>query len=377
MHFKRRLIIFTTKKRQILYALQLLSRASVDEIREICSISRSQIDIHLSKFKEYHLYSTRSDPIIATVLETPEPIRLMHAVTANKIASATRTNIERQCARINKSQEDPTRKVGIIVSRVIQFWRDKQHQLAEEFLSERLTEYPNSGELYCLRGRTRVQMLPTKLEEAEFDFMEAEKLGCQRFELVKYWVITKIRRRDWHGIIDITDRIDAAKDIGIIEICRMYAYSAIGDNEFDKGYFDEAMKYYESAITWGADKIRTQALRSNYLDARSIMMYSARRCIDALEKKYNGDRYLGRAIFDFMIRCVDQDVTNTQLVARGLSSLNDWLAVEFSTQEPSVAERRRLQSGLSKIRKYVSEQSSSRSRLSGEIERIARRLSAG
>ena len=151
MHFKRRLIIFTTKKRQILYALQLLSRASVDEIREICSISRSQIDIHLSKFKEYHLYSTRSDPIIATVLETPEPIRLMHAVTANKIASATRTNIERQCARINKSQEDPTRKVGIIVSRVIQFWRDKQHQLAEEFLSERLTEYPNSGELYCCR----------------------------------------------------------------------------------------------------------------------------------------------------------------------------------------------------------------------------------
>ena len=107
------------KERQILYALQLLSRASVDEIREICSISRSQIDIHLSKLKEYHLYSTRSDPIIATVLETPEPIRLMHAVTANKIASATRTNIERQCARINKSQEDPTRKVGIIVSRVI------------------------------------------------------------------------------------------------------------------------------------------------------------------------------------------------------------------------------------------------------------------
>jgi hypothetical protein len=361
------------KERQILYALQLLSRASVDEIREICSISRSQIDIHLSKLKEYHLYSTRSDPIIGAVLEAPEPIRLMHAVTANKIASATRSNIERQCALINKTKEDPTRKVGIIVSRVIQLWRDKQHELAEQFLGERMKEHPDSGELYCLRGRTRVQMRPRKLNEAEFDFMEAEKLGCQRFELVKYWVITKIRRRDWHGIIDITDRVDAAKDIGILEVCRMYAYSAIGDNEFDKGYYDEAVKYYESAIAWGAEKIRTQALRSNYVDARSIMIYSARRCIDSLERKYQKDRYLGRAIFDFVMKCIDQDVGSTQLTAHGLASLNEWLAAEFGTKSPDAAERRRLQGDLAKVRKYVAERSG-RLQLAGEIERISRKL---
>jgi hypothetical protein len=75
-----------------------------------------------------------------------------------------------------------------------------------------------------------------------------------------------------------------------------------------------------------------------------------------------------------MIKCLDEGVSNTPFVARGLASLNEWLATEFATRSPSAAERKRLQNDLAKVKKYVAEQSGTRSHLASEIDRITRKL---
>ncbi|MEQ1955785.1 hypothetical protein [Mesorhizobium sp. CN2-181] len=75
--FEREIAQLSASQKEILYALQLLSRARIEEIKEICGITSVELEQDLSTLKEYHLYSTKGDPVAGTILEVPEPIRLM------------------------------------------------------------------------------------------------------------------------------------------------------------------------------------------------------------------------------------------------------------------------------------------------------------
>jgi Cdc6-like AAA superfamily ATPase len=120
--FQREIRQLSESQREILYAIQLLSRARIEEIKQICGLTSNEIDEELGALREYHLYSVKDNAISWTVLEVPEPIRLMYDITGQSIVSGRRSKIERECARTRHREEDPGRTIGVIISQTANYW---------------------------------------------------------------------------------------------------------------------------------------------------------------------------------------------------------------------------------------------------------------
>ena len=370
--FEREIDQLTLTQKEILYAMQLLARARVDEIKEICELSSVELETDLAALKDYHLYATKGDTASGTVLEVPEPIRLMHDVTRVKVPDDRRKLIERACLSAKSGNEDPARSIALTISQTVRHWKNGDFDVAEAYLTGEIQKSGKIGEFYCLRARTRLSLTPRKPEQIESDFEQAERYGCNPFDLLKYWYIFKLRNGDWRGLYRLHKRKAViAESFPVFNCGRVMAAIRIADKIIDRTPV-EAREYYAEALKAASDYIASGKSMGYFHQLRALMNEAAVGYIKSLRRERDGNAQ-DLLVFRFVVSCLDSNLAPTFLVRLGLASLERWITdkaqgVEIQRQRSTIID------DLDKVARYLGAQSKVRVALTTECARIRAKL---
>lgn len=370
--FEREINQLTSSQKEILYAMQLLSRARVDEIKEICELTSVEMENDLSALKDYHLYATKGDPASGTVLEVPEPIRLMHDVTRSKIPDDRRKSIERACLSAKKENEDPARYIALVISQTVRHWKNDDYEIAESYLTTEIQKNGKIGDFYGLRGRTRLNIISRKHEQIESDFEQAERYGCNPFDLLKYWYILKLRNGDWRGLYRLHSRKAAiAESFPVFNCCKVMAAIRIADKVIGRTP-SEARQYYLDALKSASEYIRAGKSMGYFHQLRALMNEAAVGYINAQRKDKKPSEH-EIEVFRFVTSCLEYNLAPTYLVRIGLRSLDRWTS-DHATAAEIQRQRSAILDDLHKISSYLNSQERVRSALTTECDRIRAKL---
>lgn len=366
--FEREIDQLSQSQREILYAMQLLSRARVDEIKDICGLTSIEIETDLSALKDYHLYATKGDPLAGTVLEVPEPIRLMHDVTRGKISDDRRRIIERQCLSAKSGNDDPARYIALVISQTVTHWKAGHHEVAETYLTQEIQKNAKIGEFYCLRARTRLNIKNSKTDQIESDFEQAEKYGCSPFDLLKFWYIHKIKSQDWRGLYRLHNRKKSiSESFPVFNCCYVMATKKIGDKALVRKPTD-AMIYYKEVLSASSTYIGNGKSMGYFHQMRALMNEAAISYIDALKREHDHNG-IGLIVFRFVVSCLDYNLAQTYLVKIGLRHIENWVKGEASASEIT-RNRSTILDDIQKLVKYLNAQTMVRTTLVAECERV-------
>jgi hypothetical protein len=371
--FEREIDQLTVTQREILYAMQLLSRARVDEIKEICELSSVELETDLAALKDYHLYATKGDPASGTVLEVPEPIRLMHDVTRGKIPEDRRKLIERACLSAKSGNEDPARYIALTISQTVRHWKNGHYEVAEAYLTAEIQKNSKIGEFYCLRARTRLSMgTARKPEQIESDFEQAERYGCSPFDLLKYWFIFKLKNSDWRGLYRLHKRkASIAEAFPVFNCCRVMAAIRIADKIVERTPA-EAREYYSEALSAAASYIASGKAMGYFHQLRALMNEAAVGHIKSLGR----DRTISDSelqTFRFVVSCLDFNLAPTFLLRIGLTSLDKWVSNSSNGAELQ-RQRSTIVDDIDRMSRYLGAQNKVRVALMADCGRIRAKL---
>ncbi|MBB3558785.1 hypothetical protein FHX06_000082 [Rhizobium sp. BK512] len=370
--FEREIDQLTVTQKEILYAMQLLSRARIDEIKEICELTSVELETDLAGLKDYHLYATKGDPASGTVLEVPEPIRLMHDVTRGKIPEDRRKLIERACLAAKTGNEDPARYIAITISQTVRHWKNGDYDVAESYLTGEIQKNGKIGEFYCLRARTRLDLRNRKPEQIESDFEQAEKYGCNPFDLLKYWYIFKLRSGDWRGLYRLHKRKSVmAETFPVFNCCNVMAAIRIADKIVDRTP-SEARQYYADALKSAADYITSGKSMGYFHQLRALMNEAAVGYIKSVRKERDVSTQ-DLQIFRFVVSCLDFNLAPTFLLRIGLTSLDRWIS-NLAYGSEIQHQRVTIIDDLDKVSRYLGRQNTVRFALTAECERIRAKI---
>lgn len=369
--FEKEIDQLTATQREILFAMQLLSRARIEEIKEICGVTSVELEQDLATLKDYHLYATKGDPVVGTILEVPEPIRLMHDVTQGKLPEARRREIEKACILARKSNDDPARRIALIVSQTVRHWKNSDYEVAESYLTAEISKYNKTGDLYCLRARTRLSIRGRKPSDIERDFEAAEKYGSSTFDLLKFWYVLKIRNKDWRGLYNLHVRKkEVAQFFPIFNCSHVFSSIRIADRTLETERaaagvgVDDAIRYYTQAIELAHGYIQRGQAMGYFHQLRSLMHEAATGAVRAIRMQGPPERrHLN--IFRFTVECLKYQFAPTYLLRLGLSALEQWIG-DYGAR----AERNLIRDDLAELRGYLSDQSHPRTSLLLECDRI-------
>jgi hypothetical protein len=368
--FQREIKQLSESQREILYAIQLLARARIEEIKEICNLTSSEVDEELGVLREYHLYSVKESAISGTVLEVPEPIRLMHDITGQSLVGGRRSRIENACARVRHNEEDPGRTIAVIISQTAAYWKAGTPDVATTYLNQEINKYSRSGELYCLRARSKMMVGGKYLAEADDDFAIAERYGCDKFILLRYWCTLKIRKQDWRGIQQLIERIPESEQYPIICLCLVFSVMKRGDKAAGGKSFQEAIKLYSDAIQKGVELIQNSKVAGRYFQLRDIMRACAYNVIMIRQENRRIEEH--REIFEFVRWCIGLRFGPTLIIREGLKALDRWLE-GFHGRMPGTT-RKRVKDGLYDIRRYLTSQPSVRVNIIAQCDSLISRV---
>lgn len=366
--FEREIDQLTAPQKEILYAMQLLSRARVDEVKDICGLTSIEIEAALTALKEYHLYATKGDPTAGTVLEVPEPIRLMHDVTRSKLPDDRRRHIERLCLKAKSDNDDPARHVALVISQTVRHWKSEEYVVAESYLTDQIQKNEKIGEFYCMRGRTRLNIEARKNEQIEGDFEQAEKYGCNQFDLIKFWYILKLRSRDWRGIYQLhRRRATIAESFPIFNCCHVMAAIRIADHALQRKPQD-ARDYYYYAIETAFRYISSGKGIGYFYQLRRLISEAAGGYINAISIEEE-EAHRSLSIFRFVAKCLDFNFAPTYFLRYGLRNLDRWLRAEAASSELR-RQRSSIVDDLDKVSSYLNSQPRVRAELVAECARM-------
>ncbi|ESX86195.1 MULTISPECIES: ATP-binding protein [unclassified Mesorhizobium] len=371
--FEKEIDQLSATQKEILFAMQLLSRARTDEVKEICEITSVELEQDLATLKNYHLYATKGDPVAGTILEVPEPIRLMHDITQNKLPEARRKHIERACISARKNNEDPARRIALIVSQTVRHWKAQNYEVAESYLSKEISKYNKTGDLYCLRGRTRMSVRGRKPSEIERDFESADKYGCNAFDLLKYWYMLKIRNKDWRGLFNLHVRKkDTAQFFPIFNCCHVFAAVKIADRTLEterasKGSgVDDAIKYYTQALQLADGYITDRQAMGYFHNLRCLMHEAATGAVNAIQMQESSDRK-DLDVFRLVVKCLKYQFAPSYFLRIGLKAAESW-----AKKVGAKHERNSVSDELLQIKRYLAAQPYQRTRLMAECDRVTK-----
>jgi hypothetical protein len=297
--FQREIHQLSESQREILYAIQLLARARIEEIKEICGLTSNEIDEELAALREYHLYSVKDNAISGTVLEVPEPIRLMYDITGQSLAGLRRSKIENACARARHNEEDPGRVIGVIISQTTHYCKSNTPDVALTYLNQEIKKYHRSGELYCLRARSRMMLGSKQFSQADDDFATAERYGCDKSILLRHWCTLKIRKGDWRGLQRLIERINESESYPIICLCLVFSIMKLGEKAAASKSFADAIKLFTDGIKKGSELIDSNKVSGRYFQIRDIMKTCAYNVV--VIRRENGHFDERREIFEFLV----------------------------------------------------------------------------
>lgn len=366
---------------RVLYVVQTLGRSTVDEIAEIIESGQNTVLDALGRLRQYHLYSSKSDPVAGTTIQAPEPVRLTVDITKQRIQEDDIRRLDKLLSRLagrkNKKRDPIEERIG----NINRLWKSKAFDAATIAASSAVKEFPKSGDLSYMLGRCYLNGNPAMLDLADSSFKEAHLKNCDRADFVGHWIRAKAGLRDWKGVLEITSgqKDDAEGYVAYMRLWAMgeLAKAMIGRGEIGPGA--EQMKIAISEARPIIDDARSAdmafEIRDLILDlANSFFLASVR----SSGRKY--DEHIG--VFDAARFCIDSRVGNNQMFLTGLRYLESWWTnVVKRIDEKDLNAAVRLERRLSYLKKIASSRdgvvgrgATTKKTLADAIDRLAKNL---
>lgn len=173
---------------------------------------------------------------------------LMKELVREKVDDPQR--ILRRCASLRREKAGNSEEVSIIIGRVVSYWREDRYGealSALEGVRGKRAHDEFHRDLECMLGRALLRVTPPKLEQADAAFRRAYEKGCIRPELIDLWLEARDLRKDWIGVINLTEMALRAKFDPKWVIQNGRAYIKTANLKVESGDYNEAINEFVKA----------------------------------------------------------------------------------------------------------------------------------
>ena len=210
--FERELGDLTDSQIRTLFAAINLGRTTFIELLDVTHSNRTVLRDDLGRLREYHLLSVagslsdtaRAGPLV----EVPPIIGSMLDIIRKRVRDPSR--IESACARLRRESTDSVGEVGRLIRQVLAFWTDGDSDLALETARRAVKEHSDVADLWCLYGRSLLNIEVADAAAADAAFRKASERGCVRPELFPLWLEAKRQILDWVGVMQVAKEAEKA-----------------------------------------------------------------------------------------------------------------------------------------------------------------------
>jgi tetratricopeptide (TPR) repeat protein len=241
--FERELDRLTDSQHRTLYALCILGDTTQLELQQVTESTETLLRDDLSVLSSYHVVATTGITAKGgSRLRLPSWIQLMKEEVSNRITYPK--TIERACARVRQHSPRAGEEVGNQINAVLALWRADLFDDALESAKQICNQHPKNPDIRCLLGRAYLKIRPPDSNNADAALRKAHDLNCQRVELFDLWIEAKRLRRDWIGILEITESKEINLPVAERFLARVDAYSHLGDHARKSMDPDLAQEYF-------------------------------------------------------------------------------------------------------------------------------------
>lgn len=324
--FKRELERLSPKAAEILLTIIRLGETSKDEVCSVLDLQSRQLSDLIGELQGYHLVSRTENKFGETVFSASKELVSVVGILQKHLGKERAGAVDIECARISKNQGDKTRSIGIGINKIVSFWSEQKMDEALILAKELSAKNPRNGDVFCILGKSFLQVAPKKYNDAETALMKAIEFGSKRVELTSLVIEAKCGCSDWLGLRTFLSGKkskfgfnDPILDALIIADENLYA------NAMASGRLGDASNYAVEIVEKIADKILGQVLKADYFDTlRHKQTNYANRYLEIVKLQNNrsGDKLeIANAVF----RLFDLNIATSQFFITACNSLNEWL----------------------------------------------------
>jgi len=324
--FRRELERLSMQSARVLLAVINLGRTSLIELESVTGLSRKKIRDTIGELHSFHLLSQSEAKLNEIVFSASKELIASGGILKSHIGLQAQ-EIERQCAKIRKSEGEQAREIGIGISKIVRLWRDKNTNEALILAQKLQIEYPKNGDVSCVLAGAYLKVLPKNYIEAEKYAAKAENLSCKRGELVDFFVEAKAGIEDWLGLFNYAERKSLQSSSSVDPILEAYMQSArhLIKKSSERKDYARASNYAYAVIDRIHNKISRRALKEDYF--RSLVREQNKFSAECLRFSFESNRRLGDrlSVAELGFRVFFLNVHNGSVIQAICKSLSDWL----------------------------------------------------
>jgi tetratricopeptide (TPR) repeat protein len=321
--FEREIGDLTDSQLRLLFAAVHLGDCSIDDLVTATSGNRSTVRDDVGVLRDYHLMSlgaptdgfVRDEPMVSIRKE----ISAMSDILRKSISDPNA--IETKCAKINRESSKTDGATGLLFSRVLSYWREKDFALALEAAEHASKKAPNNPDVWCLLGRAYLLIQKPNARKADAVLRKAAEMGSQRSELLPLRIEAKQLLNDWVGIVHLLD--NKVKRTADQTLLLATALQVIGNDQARGGSqpdaeatFLKGVSLIREAFQNGRAKGVVEALRSIQFDlAISYVGAVSRRCARDDDKI---------AIWVAAVKMHHMGIYNKGITSQGIAAAGAW-----------------------------------------------------
>lgn len=325
--FKRELERLSPKAAEILLTTIRLGETSKDEVCSVLDLQSRQLSDLIGELQGYHLVSRTENKFGETVFSASKELVSVVGILQQHLGKERAKAVDIECARISKNQGDKTRSIGIGINKIVSFWSEQKMDEALILAKELSANNPKSGDVFCILGKSLLQVEPKKYIDAETALMKAIEFGSKRVELTSLVIEAKCGCSDWLGLRTFLagkkskfSFNDPILDALIIADENLYAHA------MTSGRLGDASHYALEIVEKIADKILSQGLKTDYFDTLSHKQatYANRYLkVVSIQNDRSGDKLnIANAVF----KLFDLNIKIPKFFIEACNSLIEWIA---------------------------------------------------
>ncbi|QUS38634.1 hypothetical protein RPMA_07140 [Tardiphaga alba] len=271
--FKREIDSLNYSDLRVLYALQLLSSSTFEELLDVLAEDRQSLQASLLRMSQFHLFAGSGNPATGSQISIPEPIRLMVKITQEKLSPQDAEDLRKRSAQAVSRAKDGKSEIGKRVRGISLLWTRKRYAEALAEARRASKDFPGSGEVSFTLGRTYLLQVPPIYDAADEAFKEANQKKYHSRNLLEYWSLTRLKKGDIAGLLRITNPSLAPSLAGVALLYRLAGFYRLAMTREAEGDYATALRDYQRLMTEAVDAIRLE--RTEPVNAYVVRLASA------------------------------------------------------------------------------------------------------
>jgi hypothetical protein len=281
--FKREIDSLQYSDWRTLYVLQMLSATTFEELRELLEVDRHNLRNSLVHLSQFHMFAGDASPATGAQISVPEPVRLMVDITEENLNAADAEELRKKCARIIKN--DGQTEVGRAIRAISLLWRRGNNVEALTEAVKAVKEFPKSGELSCVLGRTYLLQAQPDLVAADTAFREAHNKKYDNPELIEYWALTKLKKGEIAQLLKLT----SGGVTGAALLYRLAGIYRIARQREEKADDVKALESYQMLVREGVAGLKHGKTEPASADVSRMVREVSDYLIEVARRAYQSD----------------------------------------------------------------------------------------